>query len=92
MAKESRLEVPRNGMDGHLGGFFGCYIWNGWAMRSYCAAQGNVCDWVTMLYNRNCRNTVSQLYLNLKKRIGSFCCGSEETNPTSIHENVGLVL
>ena len=30
-----------------------CNIWNGWAMRSYCIAQGNVCDWVTLLYNRN---------------------------------------
>ena len=29
-----------------------CYIWNGWAMESYCTAQGNVCDWVTLLNNR----------------------------------------
>ena len=29
-----------------------CGIWNGWAMRSYCIAHGNVCDWVTLLYNR----------------------------------------
>ena len=29
-----------------------CYIWNRWAMGPYCTAQGNVCDWVTLLYNR----------------------------------------
>ena len=42
-----------SGMDGHLGGLGDtkCYIWNGWAMGSYCTAQGNVCDWIT-LYNR----------------------------------------
>lgn len=28
-------------------------IWNGWAMGSYCIARGTVCDWVTLLYNRN---------------------------------------
>ena len=28
------------------------YIWNGWALGSYRTAQGNVCDWVTLLYNR----------------------------------------
>ena len=42
-----------SGMDGHLGGFkMQTYIWNGWAMGSYCTAQGNVCYWVTLLYNR----------------------------------------
>ena len=30
-----------------------CYVWNGWAMGPYCTAQGTVCDWVTLLYNRN---------------------------------------
>ena len=30
-----------------------CYVWNGWAMGPYCMAQGTVCDWVTLLYNRN---------------------------------------
>ena len=30
-----------------------CYIWNGWAVGSYCIEQGNVCDWLTLLYNRN---------------------------------------
>ena len=32
------------GRDGHSGGFRGAnyYIWNGWAMGSYCTAQGNV--------------------------------------------------
>ena len=29
-----------------------CYIWNGWTMGPYCTAQGNMCDWVTLLYNR----------------------------------------
>ena len=39
---------------GHLGlGDANCYIWNGWAMGPYCTAQGTVCDWVTLLYNRN---------------------------------------
>lgn len=28
-----------------------CCIWSGWALGSYCTAQGNACDWVT-LYNR----------------------------------------
>ena len=59
MAEKSRLAVPQgerrgSGMDGDLGGFLNanCYIWIGWAMGSYCTAQGNVCDWVTLLYNR----------------------------------------
>jgi len=30
-----------------------CYIWGGLAMGPHCTAQGNVCDWITMLYNRN---------------------------------------
>ena len=29
-----------------------CYIWNGWAMGPYCAAQGTVCDWTALLYKR----------------------------------------
>ena len=46
-------------MDGHFGGLkdTNCYIWNGWAMGSYCTAQGTVCDWVTLLYNRTCNST-----------------------------------
>ena len=34
------------GIDRHFGGFLdaNCYIWNGWAMRSYCTAQRNLCD------------------------------------------------
>ena len=42
------------GWMGILGVFLdsNCYIWNGWAMGSYCTAQGNVCDSVTLLYNR----------------------------------------
>ena len=52
-AKEGRLLVPR-GRGGSFGsGDANCYIWNGWAMGSYCTAQGTVCDWVTVLYNRN---------------------------------------
>ena len=39
-------------------------IWNGWAMGSYCTAQGNVYDWVTFLYNRTWWNIVNQLYFN----------------------------
>ena len=30
-----------------------CYIWSGWAMVSYCTAQGIACDLVTLLYDRN---------------------------------------
>ena len=35
-----------------------------WAMGSYCTAQGTVCDWVNLLYNRNGRNLVNQLHYN----------------------------
>ena len=59
MAKKRRLRVPKgergeSGMDGHFESFLGanCYIWDGWAMGSYCTAQGNVCGWVTLWYNR----------------------------------------
>ena len=41
-----------------------CYLWNGWAMGSYCIAQGTVCDWVTLLYTRNWINSVNQLFHN----------------------------
>ena len=30
-----------------------CYIWDEWAMGSYCTAQRTVYDWVTFLYNSN---------------------------------------
>ena len=52
------------GMDGHFVGLGNadCYVWNGWAMGSYCTVQGNVCDWVTLLYNRTWGNTVNKLY------------------------------
>ena len=58
--RRAGLEFPEaggrgaRGMDGHFGGLgdANCYIRNGWAMGSYCTAQGNVCDWVTLLYNR----------------------------------------
>ena len=60
MAEKRRLGVPGvggtglNGIDAHLGGFRDANycIWNGWAMRSYCTAQRNVCDWVTLLENK----------------------------------------
>ena len=48
-----------------------CYIWNGWAMGSYCTAQGTVYDWVTFQYKRNGRNIVNQLYFN-KKEFNKF--------------------
>ena len=59
MPKKNRLGVPKgerggDEKDGYLGVFLDInyYIWNGWAMGSHCTAQGNVCDWVTLLYNR----------------------------------------
>ena len=71
MAKKGRLGVPKekrggSGMKEHLRVFLdaNCYIWNGWAMGSYCTAQGNVCDWVTLLYNRTWWNIVNQLHFN----------------------------
>ena len=57
--KESRHMVPRGmgegvGWTGSLGLLnANCYIWNGWARGPYYTAQGTVCDWVTLLYNRN---------------------------------------
>ena len=42
-------------------GFFldtNCYIWNGQARGPYSIAQGNVYDWVTLLYNSTWRNPV----------------------------------
>ena len=51
MAKKSRFgvgggvmgEAGGSGLDGHFGSFLhaNCYIWNRWAMGSYCTAQGN---------------------------------------------------
>ena len=59
VAKETRFVVPR-GEGGGRGGdgqfqFWetNCYIWNGWAMGPYLTAQGTVCGWLTLLYNRN---------------------------------------
>ena len=59
MAKKIRLGVPGgggrggSGKDGRLGAVLdaNCYTWNGWAMGSYCRAQGTVCDGVPLLYN-----------------------------------------
>ena len=41
-----------------------CYSWIRWAVGPYYTAQGNVWDWVTLLYNRTRRNTVTQVYSN----------------------------
>ena len=46
MAKKSRPGAAGwggGGMDGHFGGLgdVNCYIWNEWAIGSYCPAQGN---------------------------------------------------
>ena len=51
-AKKSKLGVlgsgerGGSGMDGHLWGLGDAhyYAYNGWAMGSYCTAQGNMCD------------------------------------------------
>ena len=55
MAKESRLEVVGGGRGGWVfWGFFGCKLlyseWMGSGILLY--STGNVCDWVTLLYNR----------------------------------------
>ena len=59
MAKE-RLGVSRGGKGRECdewafwGGWLDAnrYIWNGWAVGPYGTAQGNVCDWVILLYKR----------------------------------------
>ena len=41
-----------------------------------------------------CRRTFTMYLLNEKKKRKlqrSSCCGAEEMNPTSIHEDVGLI-
>ena len=45
----------------------------------------------TLLYGRNGQNIVNQLHLN-KFNNGSPHRGSVVTNPTSIHEDLGLIL
>ena len=69
----NRLVVPRwaggkNGMNRPFGVFLdaNCYIWNGCALGPYFTTQGTMCDWVTLLYNRNKGNIVNQLWFNLK--------------------------
>ena len=53
------LWLPGGGRGGGWTGSLGlvdqenCYVRTGWAMGSYCTAKGTVCDWVTLLYNRN---------------------------------------
>ena len=58
-AMESNLWLPGveeggSRIDGEFGAG-GCQllIWKGWAVESYCTAQGSVYDWVTLLYSRN---------------------------------------
>ena len=41
-------------------------------------------DFVPAFYYQNCHTE------NLKE-LGSSCCGTAETNPTSIHEDVGSI-
>ena len=55
MYKKSRL------WGSQVGEWMDCDICNGWAMGSYCRAQGNVCDWVTLLYSRPWGDIVSEL-------------------------------
>ena len=57
--RRAELGFPRDkeqgvGWMGILGvwGDVNSYIWNGWVMGPYCTAQGNVYDWVTLLYSR----------------------------------------
>ena len=64
--------VPGVGVVGWMGclGFLDAnfYIWSGWAMGPYCTAWGTVCDWVTLVYNRNWKNIVNQLYFFKKTK------------------------
>ena len=62
----SKGERGGSGMEGYFEGFLdtNCCIWNGRAMGPCCTAQGHVCDWVTLLYNRTWRNTVNHLHFN----------------------------
>ena len=58
MAKKSRpgfLGWDKSRMDGHFGdlGDANCLLYlERMGNESYCTAQGKVCDWVTLLYNR----------------------------------------
>ena len=107
MAKKSRLGVPkeergRTGMDGNLGFFWMQIVifgMDGKLFNSinnfFLKEQGNVCDWVSLLYNRTWQNIVNQLCFNffLKKRTiyWSSCHGLAVMNPTSIHEDAGSI-
>ena len=53
-------------------------------------------DWVILLYSRNWRNTVSQLYFFLiffkkKKTRGVPIVAQQIKNPTRIHEDAGSI-
>ena len=52
-----------------------CNIWDGWAVGSYCTAQGTVHYWVTLLFNRDRKNIVNQLYFN--KGVPSMVQGKQ---------------
>ena len=94
MSMESRLVVARErgegvGQTGSLGLVdANCYIWNGWAMESYCIAQGTVYDWVTLLYNRNW-SIVNQLHFNKKFKkwriLKTYSLSVTFTGPSALH-------
>ena len=58
-------------------------LWrDGW---NYCSSA----VWKAVISQRRLKSELS-FYL-IKKKSGSFPCGSVVTNPTSIHENTGLI-
>ena len=58
--RRTELGFPRGRGEGVGVGWMGIlevfwmksYIWNGWPVGLYYIAQGNVRDWVTLLYDR----------------------------------------
>ena len=62
-----------------------CNTWHEWAMGSYCTAQGTVCDWVTLLYNRNGRNIVKQLTLIKKIKLNMYTLGKTIKMTSVLH-------
>ena len=47
-------------------------IQNWWAVWPYCTAQGSVCDWVTLLYDKNWRNIINKLHFNKKMKASNI--------------------
>ena len=47
----------------------------------------------TLLHYKDTISIESKMYVNIakKKKKGSFCCGTAEMNPTSIHEDSGSI-